>query len=114
MTTKKHNTRSRRASWQERDPQFKSESRRYDEPIPSRALIVAELGAAGIGAGVHYPVPLHLTGAYAGLGRRRGSFPVAERAAEEILSLPLHPHITWDQQEYVVDVLSRAAGRSTT
>ena len=47
MTTKKHNTRARRASWQERDPQFKTESRRYDEPIPSRALILAELGAAG-------------------------------------------------------------------
>jgi ribonuclease R len=47
MTTKKQNTRARRASWQERDPQYKSESRRYDEPIPSRALILAELGAAG-------------------------------------------------------------------
>ena len=65
---------------------------------------------AGIGAGIHYPAPVHLTGAYAGLGLGEGSFPVSERAAGEILSLPLFPHITPAQQEYVAEALGRAVG----
>jgi ribonuclease R len=47
MTSKKHPTRARKLRWQDRDPQFKSESKRYEEPIPSRALILAELVASG-------------------------------------------------------------------
>ena len=47
MTSKKQSARARPARWQDRDPQFKSESSRYEEPIPSRALILSELGAAG-------------------------------------------------------------------
>ena len=50
--------------------------------------------AAGVGAGIHYPDPVHLTGAYAHLGLGRGTAPVAETAAGEILSLPMYPHIT--------------------
>ncbi|HKU30808.1 MAG TPA: DegT/DnrJ/EryC1/StrS family aminotransferase, partial [Arthrobacter sp.] len=60
---------------------------------------------AGIGAGIHYPTPLHLTGAFAHLGLAKGAFPVAERAAREILSLPLYPHITIAQQKFVVETL---------
>ncbi len=52
MTSKKHSSRARSGRWQDRDPQFKSESRRYEEPIPSRALILAELAAAGEMLGV--------------------------------------------------------------
>jgi len=63
---------------------------------------------AGIGAGIHYPTPVHLTGAFAGLGRGPGSFPVSERMANEILSLPLFPEITPEQQERVVEVLAAA------
>ncbi|WP_134742399.1 DegT/DnrJ/EryC1/StrS family aminotransferase [Nocardioides sp. 503] len=66
-----------------------------------RDRLLADLGAAGIGAGVHYPTPVHLTGAYAHLGLGPGSFPVAERAAGEILSLPMYPHLAGDQQERV-------------
>ena len=62
----------------------------------------------GIGAGVHYPKPLHLQGAFSTLGHRAGDFPVAERAAAEILSLPLYPEITVQQQERVVDALRKA------
>ena len=74
--------------------------------------VLAELNAAGIGAGIHYPAPVHLTGAFAGLGYAPGAFPVAERAAGEILSLPLYPQITAAQQETVVEALTTALARS--
>jgi dTDP-4-amino-4,6-dideoxygalactose transaminase len=70
--------------------------------------VVARLNEAGIGAGIHYPTPLHLTPAFAHLGYRAGAFPHAEAAAGRILSLPLHPHITAVQQEEVVAALSAA------
>ena len=74
--------------------------------VRDRDRVLADLHAAGIGAGIHYPTPVHLTGAYQHLGFRRGSFPIAEMAADEILSLPLFPHISARQQDYVVDRLS--------
>jgi dTDP-4-amino-4,6-dideoxygalactose transaminase len=77
--------------------------------VEERDRILAGLIAAGIGAGVHYPTPIHLTGAYAHLGYRRGDFPVTESAADRILSLPLYPHIRSEQQEYVAEVLARAS-----
>jgi dTDP-4-amino-4,6-dideoxygalactose transaminase len=77
----------------------------YTVRVPDRDRVLKELHAAGIGAGVHYPVALHLTSAYAGLGYGEGAFPVAERAARELLSLPLFAEITASQQERVVSVL---------
>ena len=73
-----------------------------------RDEVVGKLNASGIGAGVHYPTPVHLTPAYRSLGHHRGDFPHAERAADEILSLPLFPQITPDQQQQVVDALADA------
>lgn len=73
--------------------------------VPDRDRVLKELHAAGIGAGIHYPVPIHLTPAFAGLGYAEGVFPVAERTARELLSLPLFPEITATQQEYVISVL---------
>lgn len=79
----------------------------YVVRVADRDRVLAELQEAGVGAGVHYPAPVHLTQAYAHLGLPRGSFPVAEEAADRILSLPLYPHLTATQQEQVVDVLAR-------
>jgi dTDP-4-amino-4,6-dideoxygalactose transaminase len=76
-----------------------------------RDAVVGKLAAEGIGAGVHYPDPVHLTPAYRHLGYARGDFPHAERAADRMLSLPLYPQITPGQQQRVVDVLARALGR---
>jgi dTDP-4-amino-4,6-dideoxygalactose transaminase len=83
----------------------------YVVRVPDRDGVVSQLNARGIGAGIHYPVPLHLTGAFSPLGFGRGSFPVSEAAADEILSLPIYPHITVDQQERVVTALLEALGR---
>jgi dTDP-4-amino-4,6-dideoxygalactose transaminase len=80
----------------------------YVVRVPQRDRVLKELHAAGIGAGIHYPVPIHLTGAFAGLGYAEGAFPVAERTAGELLSLPLFPEITAAQQERVVAVLAAA------
>ena len=70
--------------------------------------MLRKLNAAGIGAGIHYPTPIHLQGAFRHLGHRAGDFPVAERAAAEVLSLPLFPEITPAQQERVADELRNA------
>jgi dTDP-4-amino-4,6-dideoxygalactose transaminase len=67
--------------------------------------------SAGVAAGIHYPVPVHLSPAFAYLGHRAGAFPRAEAAAAEILSLPMHPHLTAEQQEYVAKSLAGALAR---
>jgi dTDP-4-amino-4,6-dideoxygalactose transaminase len=74
--------------------------------VHDRDRVLKELHAAGIGAAIHYPVPIHLTPAFVGLGYARGALPVAERCAHELLSLPLFPEITQEQQETVVSVLT--------
>lgn len=73
-----------------------------------RDAVLDRLLAAGIGAGIHYPIPIHLQGAYVGLGLRPGSFPVTEDAARRILSLPLYPEMSRDQVEEVAQALIRA------
>jgi len=78
--------------------------------LADRDRVLAELNAAGIGAGLHYPDPWHLTPAYSGQGYRAGCCPVAERAAKEILSLPIYPHLTDEQQDVVVDRLRALVG----
>src|SRR5205814_1986833 len=73
-----------------------------------RDRVLARLAAAGIAAGVHYPVPVHRLPAFAHLGYPPGALPHAEAAAAEIVSLPLYPHITPVQQDYVADRLGAA------
>jgi dTDP-3-amino-3,4,6-trideoxy-alpha-D-glucose transaminase len=66
-----------------------------------REGLQAHLAANGIGTQIHYPTPPHLAGAYRGLGGKRGDFPIAERLAGEVLSLPISPHHTAGQIETV-------------
>lgn len=80
----------------------------YVVRVPERDRVLKELQAAGIQAGIHYPVPIHLTAAFAGLGVAEGAFPVAERASRELLSLPLFAEITAGQQERVASALKSA------
>lgn len=80
----------------------------YVVQVPERDRVVAEMNANGVGVALHYPYPVHLTEAYSGLGYRHGQFPVAEAAAERIMSLPMFPHLTAEQQDTVVTELRRA------
>jgi dTDP-4-amino-4,6-dideoxygalactose transaminase len=82
----------------------------YVVRVPGRDRVLKELQAADIQAGIHYPVPIHLTNAFAWLGYAEGTFPVAERAAGQLLSLPLFPEITAEQQARVVETLQAALG----
>jgi dTDP-4-amino-4,6-dideoxygalactose transaminase len=80
----------------------------YVIQVEERDRVLAHLNAQGIGAGLHYPVPMHLTPALRSDRYRAGDFPTAERLAGRILSLPLFPQISPLQQEWVVEVLSEA------
>jgi dTDP-4-amino-4,6-dideoxygalactose transaminase len=76
--------------------------------VPRRDHVLRRLNDEGIRAGVHYPVPVHLQPAFRDLGYRPGDFPVAEAAAVQVLSLPLYPQITQEQQARVADAVRRA------
>jgi len=76
-----------------------------------REGLMNHLKKAGIGTGIHYPIPLHLQKAYASLNYRRGDLPVAERVAAEVVSLPMFPHLTEDQQARVAEAISDFAER---
>ncbi|MDG2051645.1 MAG: DegT/DnrJ/EryC1/StrS family aminotransferase [Myxococcota bacterium] len=80
----------------------------YAIRVQARSRVLETLQRAGIGASVHYPIPIHLTQAFADGNHRRGDFPNAEAAAEEMISLPIFPGITASQQEQVAGVLKRA------
>jgi dTDP-4-amino-4,6-dideoxygalactose transaminase len=78
--------------------------------VPDRDQVQAELREEGIETLIHYPVPSHLSEAYAG-DRAWGSFPVTERAARTHLSLPIGPHLALAQQDQVIQALGRVMGR---
>jgi dTDP-4-amino-4,6-dideoxygalactose transaminase len=74
----------------------------YVVRVQDRQGLQKHLAEAKIDTGIHYPVPLHLQKAYEGFGYKQGDFPVTEKAASEILSLPMYPGITSAQQHEVV------------
>jgi dTDP-4-amino-4,6-dideoxygalactose transaminase len=73
----------------------------YAIRVAERDSVLQTLTGRGISCGIHYPVPVHLQEAYRSLGYTRGSFPIAERCADEFLSLPMFPELTAEQVEYV-------------
>jgi UDP-2-acetamido-2-deoxy-ribo-hexuluronate aminotransferase len=74
----------------------------YTIEVDDRAGVQARLKAAGIPTAVHYPVPLNLQPAFAGLGQGEGSFPKAEAAARRVMSLPMHPFLDAATQDHIV------------
>lgn len=85
------------------------------EPVPhlfiiqttKRDELQAFLAKRGIGTGIHYPRPIHLQPAFKHLGYKKGDFPVAERAAKTLLSLPFYPTLTTNQVEKVCDAIKQ-------
>jgi dTDP-4-amino-4,6-dideoxygalactose transaminase len=77
----------------------------YAVRLPQRDAWRARFTELGIQVGVHYPIPVHLQPAHRDLGYDRGAFPVAERVASEILSLPIYPELTDEQIEMVAGTL---------
>ena len=73
----------------------------YVVQVGDRDGLQRDLAAVGIGTGIHYPIPLHLAKPYEALGFRRGDFPASEHAASHILSLPMFPELSREQQERV-------------
>lgn len=82
----------------------------YAVRVARRDEILAELARRGVHCGIHYPVPVHLQEAYRQLGHPRGAFPVAERCADEFLSLPMFPELSEEQIEYVAANLAEVLG----
>jgi dTDP-4-amino-4,6-dideoxygalactose transaminase len=76
--------------------------------LPDRDAVRARLTEQGIQTGVHYPIPLHLQPAHRDLGYTRGDFPVAEKVAREVLSVPIYPELTDDQVHTVAAALRTA------
>ena len=80
----------------------------YAVRVPEREKVKRRLEARNIECGVHYPVPIHLQGAYSDHGHQRGDFPVAERCADEFISLPMFPELTSSQLEFVAQEVGEA------
>jgi dTDP-4-amino-4,6-dideoxygalactose transaminase len=100
-------------------PPFESERSRavyhlYVIRNNDRAALVAHLASQGISTGLHYPLPVHLQKCYREWGYDAGSLPVTERTASEVLSLPMFPELTGDQQERVVNAIKWSIGVSIT
>jgi len=75
----------------------------YAVRTKNRDQLIDTLASGDIFCGIHYPVPIHLQNAYKFLGYNKGSFPVAEKCADQLVSLPMFPELTSEQIEYVAD-----------
>jgi len=75
-----------------------------------RDKLQAHLKSKGVGTSVFYPLSLHQQECFSNLGYKRGDFPVSERAAKEVLALPIYPELTPEQQDYIVDCIKEFYG----
>jgi dTDP-4-amino-4,6-dideoxygalactose transaminase len=83
----------------------------YALRVKDRDQVLQAMGERGIACGIHYPVPVHLQEAYQPLGYGRGAFPVAERCAEEFLSLPMYPELSPEQLVAVAGALTECVSQ---
>ena len=77
----------------------------YSIRVKDREAMVAKLTAKGVPTAVHYPVPLHLQEAFKNLGYHKGDFPISEAVSLEIMSLPMSPYLTEEQQDFIVQAI---------
>ena len=93
------------------DPANESIFNQYTIRVPRRDELQTFLKSKGIGTAVYYPLPLHLQPCFEYLGYQQGSCPESERAAAEVLSLPIYPELTTDQLDEVVEHVRAFYGR---
>jgi dTDP-4-amino-4,6-dideoxygalactose transaminase len=79
--------------------------------VQDRDRLLSRLLERGVRAKVHYPIPLHLQKAAAGLGYKAGDFPVCEADCQSILTLPVHQHLTSEEIDYTIGAVRRFYGR---
>ena len=85
----------------------------YVVRVTERERLREDLAAVGIETGVHYPIPLHLSKPYVHFGYKAGDYPITERACAQVLSLPMYPQLSQEQQELVAArVVDRVEGSS--
>ena len=82
----------------------------YVVRVAEREKLQADLASSGIGTAIHYPIPLHQQKAYQRLGYKTGDFPVAERVAPEIVSLPMFPQLSFEQARQVAEEVIQVTG----
>ncbi|HEY8515954.1 MAG TPA: DegT/DnrJ/EryC1/StrS family aminotransferase [Candidatus Binatia bacterium] len=78
----------------------------YVVRVPRRDELRAHLAERGVGSEIYYPIPLHLQRCFSSLGYRAGDLPETERAAAEVLALPMYPELTDEQQQRVVEAIA--------
>jgi dTDP-4-amino-4,6-dideoxygalactose transaminase len=93
------------------DPANTSIYNQYTIRVPQRDALQAHLKERGIGSAVYYPLPLHLQPCFAYLGYQEGQCPESERAAKEVLSLPVYPELTGAQRDEVIAAVRQFFGR---
>ena len=77
----------------------------YSIRVKNRETLMQKLNDAGVPTAVHYPIPLHLQEALSYLGYKKGDFPLSEQVGTEIMSLPMSPFLTTEQQDFVVNAI---------
>jgi len=82
----------------------------YTIEVARREIFETRMKALGVPTAIHYPIALHLQPVFAHLGLREGRFPVSEAAASRVISLPMHPYLTEEQQVQVVKAVREAVG----
>ena len=83
----------------------------YTIRVPKRDELQHHLKEKGIGSSIYYPLPLHLQPCFAYLGYKKGSLPESERAANEVLSLPIYPELTNAQLDEVIEAVRTFYGK---
>jgi UDP-2-acetamido-2-deoxy-ribo-hexuluronate aminotransferase len=95
------------------EPRGTSVYAQYTIEVDNRDAVQKRLKAAGVPTAVHYPVPLNLQPAFAGLGLGEGSFPRAEAAARRVMSLPMHAYMDAGQHDFIIEAVRTALARET-